>query len=613
MSSMSNEKQMDLHEEILSEMGNRFVLFPIKYNSVWQMYKKAESAFWTAEEIDLSKDMNDWEKLSENEQFFVKNILAFFAGSDGIVNENLSVRFMNDVKIPEARAFYGFQIAIENIHCVSRDTEIMTSKGYLTIGNLEGRIADVWNGKQFSKVMVMKTSQSAPVYRVTLSNGMELVCTPTHDWLIAGEEKRIKTDKLKPGMTVQEFDYPDNLISQDDEIFSNIEIHGYMSVEDDLKDKFMPAQFNCRAQFFVPVNFSTNSKVSWLNGVMKHASINFKDIMQTVNLSHFDREYLKHLQMLLTTMNVRSEVSSDEHGKRPFKLTTNVYDTNRLIEHGVIIASPGQTQSITQLYGQLEYKKDAMVVSSVEDLGVNIPTYCFEEPLRHMGVFNGILTGQSETYSLLIDTYIKDNKEKTHLLNAINTIPCIKKKAEWAIKWIQDSEASFAKRIVAFACVEGIFFSGAFCSIFWLKERGLMPGLCLSNEFISRDESLHTEFAVLLYSMLKEKLSQETIHEIIQECVVIEDEFINDSIPCNMLGMNSTLMTQYIKFVADRLVVQLGYEKIYHVQNPFHFMDRIGLSQKTNFFEGRESSYARANVGDTDVQNVHKFSIDEEF
>jgi ribonucleoside-diphosphate reductase beta chain len=329
-----NSLHLNEEEDLLVENPNRFVIFPIKYDDIWKMYKLAVSSFWTAEEIDLAKDMDDWNKLSENEQYFIKHILAFFAGSDGIVNENLSARFLNEVQIPEAKFFYGFQIAIEAIH--------------------------------------------------------------------------------------------------------------------------------------------------------------------------------------------------------------------------------------------------------------------------------------SEAYSLLIDTYIKDRKEKAHLLDAIHTIPCIKKKADWALQWITSKEDSFAHRIVAFAAVEGIFFSGAFCSIFWLKERGLMPGLTFSNELISRDEGLHTEFAVLLYSMLKNKLSQDEVHNIIKDAVEIENEFITDSIPCSLLGMNAELMTQYIKFVADRLVVQLGYDKIYNASNPFDFMDRISLQLKQNFFEGKVSEYSKANVGNTS-QDIYKFSLDEDF
>jgi ribonucleotide reductase beta subunit family protein with ferritin-like domain len=327
---------MNEDEELLVESKNRYVVYPIEYDDIWKMYKLAMASFWTVEEVDLGKDMDDWNKLSENEKFFVKNILAFFAGSDGVVNENLSSRFMKEVVIPEAKCFYGFQIAIENIH--------------------------------------------------------------------------------------------------------------------------------------------------------------------------------------------------------------------------------------------------------------------------------------SEMYSLLIDTYIKDKQDKTKLLNAIYTIPCVKKKADWAFKWITSKTDSFAHRLVAFAAVEGIFFSGAFCAIFWLKERGVMPGLTFSNELISRDEGLHTEFAVLLYTtLIKHKLTQKEIHDLIKEAVDIEIEFITDSIPCQMLGMNATLMTQYIKYVADRLVVQLGYDKIYSVQNPFDFMDRIGLNQKSNFFESRVGEYSRANVGGDANNEVFKFTLDEEF
>lgn len=198
----------------------------------------------------------------------------------------------------------------------------------------------------------------------------------------------------------------------------------------------------------------------------------------------------------------------------------------------------------------------------------------------------------AETYSLLIDTYVKDEEEKNHLFQAIDTIPCIGKKAKWALKWI-DSQDDFAKRLVAFAAVEGIFFSGAFCSIYWLKKRGLMPGLTFSNELISRDEGLHTLFAVALYHTLKEKLSEDTIRTIIMEAVEIEKEFICDALPCSLIGMNSKLMSQYIEFVADRLAVQLGAQKIYRSQNPFDFMEMISLEGKTNFFEKKVSEYSR--------------------
>ena len=312
-------------EPLLTPDDSRFVMFPINHDDVWKMYKKQVDCFWRAEEIDLSKDLSHWESLNADERFFISMILAFFAASDGIVLENLASRFMNDVQISEARAFYGFQIAIENIH--------------------------------------------------------------------------------------------------------------------------------------------------------------------------------------------------------------------------------------------------------------------------------------NECYSLLIDSYIKDKEEKDKLFNAIIHYPCIKKKSDWAQKWIHDNRSSFATRLVAFACVEGIFFSGAFCSIYWLKKRGLMPGLTFSNELISRDEALHCEFAVLLYSKLQKKIEKNRIYDIIKEAVDIETEFICDALPCKLIGMNSDLMTQYIKFVADRLVVQLGYKKIYNVANPFEWMELISLEGKTNFFERRVAEYSLANKASDDAFN----------
>jgi ribonucleoside-diphosphate reductase subunit M2 len=305
-----------ISDPLLTADDNRFVMFPIKDDSIWKMYKKQVDCFWRAEEIDLSKDMDHWTALNADEQFFISMILAFFAASDGIVLENLAARFMGDVQLAEARAFYGFQIAMENIH--------------------------------------------------------------------------------------------------------------------------------------------------------------------------------------------------------------------------------------------------------------------------------------SETYSLLIESYIKNTEEKTRLFNAINNFSCIKKKSDWAQKWIKDNRSNFATRLIAFACIEGIFFSGAFCSIYWLKKRGLMPGLTFSNELISRDEALHTEFAVLLYSKLSKKVSKARVYEIIKDAVEIETEFICEALPCKLIGMNSVMMTQYIQFVADRLSLQLGYEKIYSAANPFDFMELISLESKTNFFEKRVDSYALA-------------------
>jgi ribonucleoside-diphosphate reductase subunit M2 len=320
-------------EPLLRDNPDRFCMFPIKYPEIWDFYKKAEASFWTAEEVDLSSDMKHWDTLNNDEKHFISHVLAFFAASDGIVLENLAGCFMSEVQVPEARAFYGFQIAIENIH--------------------------------------------------------------------------------------------------------------------------------------------------------------------------------------------------------------------------------------------------------------------------------------SEMYSLLLETYIRDTEQKLNLFRAIETVPAVKKKADWALKWINQTD-SFAERLVAFACVEGIFFSGSFCAIYWLKKRGLMPGLTFSNELISRDEGLHCDFACLLYSLLNNKLSIQRLKEIFCEAVEIEKEFVCEALPCNLIGMNKEMMSQYIDFVADRLLVSLGYEKMYGAANPFEFMELISLQGKTNFFEKRVGEYQKAGVMDGG-RNAHAFSMDEDF
>lgn len=318
-------------DPLLTQSSERYVMFPIQDDNIWKMYKKQVDCFWRAEEVDLSKDLADWEhKLNNDEKYFISMVLAFFAASDGIVLENLAVRFMGDVQLSEARAFYGFQIAMENIH--------------------------------------------------------------------------------------------------------------------------------------------------------------------------------------------------------------------------------------------------------------------------------------SEMYSILIDTFIKDSLQRDKLFGAINHFPCITKKADWAKKWIGDKDSMFACRLVAFACVEGIFFSSSFASIYWIKKRGLMPGLTLSNEFISRDEALHTEFAILLYNKLHIRLSKTKIYEIVKDAVEIEKEFITEALPCRLIGMNAKLMTQYIEFVADRLCLQLGYDKIYNAHNPFDFMELISIDTKVNFFERTNSAYALADK--TIDANIFEFNAD---
>jgi len=242
-------------------------------------------------------------------------------------------------------------------------------------------------------------------------------------------------------------------------------------------------------------------------------------------------------------------------------------------------------------------------IVSVKDTHTMSETYCFNEPKEHTGIFNGILTGQSETYSLLIDTYIDDKALKLETFRAIQTIPCVGKKADWARRWIESKEEDFATRLIGFAVVEGIFFSGSFCAIFWIKERGIMPGLTTSNEFIARDEGLHTDFACELYKEIVNKVKADKVHRIVKEAVTIEKEFITQSLPCDLIGMNKKLMCQYIEFVADRLLTQLGYSKTFKASNPFDFMERISMEGKDNFFEKRVSTYAKAGVG-ADASNM---------
>lgn len=599
--SASDSKAMP--SSIMKDFGNKYVLFPIKYASVWNMYKKAVSAFWTPEEIDLSKDVADWNALNDGERHFVTNILAFFAGSDGIVNENLAVRFMNEVPVQEVKSFYGFQIAMENIHCVTGSTRILTRKGYVAIGDVEGKMVDVWNGHEWSdNVTVFKTHDDAPLMAVTLTNGMFLECTPNHEWLIQveGESevscKRVPASDLQVGDVISPFAFPSSCIDFNDAMFSHALEHGQKAFSNPELDTepFNPIRYNCRQRDFVPINYTRATQVEWLKGALRNA----KTDGMSAFLYHPDTMVLHNVQLMLTLIGVESVVKED-------LISFCAPQVRNLLNVEDVGAGAGASASAAAA---------AVAIAFVEHSNITAPVYCFEEPKRHSGVFNGICTGQSETYSLLLDTYIKDTETKERLLNAIETVPAIKKKAEWALKWITNQEASFAKRLIAFACVEGIFFSGAFCAIFWLKERGVMPGLCLSNEFISRDESLHTEFAVHMYELLgpEHALTEETVHEIVSECVTIEDEFINESIPCNLLGMNNELMSQYIRFVADRLVVQLGAKPIYSALNPFPFMDRISLSNKSNFFEHtRQSEYAKARVGGD--ENANKFALDEDF
>ena len=656
-------------EQLLTQDDNRFVMFPIKHNDIWEMYKKHVDCFWRAEEIDLTKDLSHWDALNSDEQYFISMILAFFAASDGIVLENLAARFIKEVQISEARAFYGFQIAMENIHCVVGETQILTDNGYFQIKDLENEYVNVWNGEEFSNVYIKYTGHQE-IYKVTLSNGMELDCSPGHKWLIQcdnpattvceciNEYKETETTHLKFEDVIGVYNIPCLEFANSDE-FLNPYIHGFFCGDGNYYndeqmiylygDKRVLLQhfkydiiqetknivsldiskYINKAKFEVPINYNIDTRLRWLEGLCDSDGclyLTSANNDSSIQIFSINLKFLQDVQLLLTTLGVFSKIrlnNISDKGSFPnkedneYKDYKNCYilsitkkSINNLIQNGFSPKRFNLTYYSDDLNKSKDKSKDnseIITIVSVKKILNNEATYCFNEPKKHRGIFNGILTCQSETYSLLIETYIKNENEKYRLFNAIENFPCIKKKSDWSQKWINDNRSSFATRLVAFACVEGIFFSGAFCSIYWLKKRGLMPGLTFSNELISRDEALHCEFAVLLYSKLQTKLKKAKIHEIIKEAVEIETEFICEALPCRLIGMNSQLMTQYIQFVADRLCVQLGYDKIYGATNSFDFMELISLEGKTNFFEKKLSEYSLANKS---TDNAFEFSDD---
>lgn len=642
-------------EILLTEEPDRLTIFPLKFPTIWEQYKAALSAIWTVEEINLSADADDWNSLTDNERYFIRHILAFFSSSDTIVNMNLSERFVNEVKPLEAKMFYNFQQAIENIHCVSGDTKIMTSNGYIEIKEACDKTVSVWNGKEFTDVDVKYTGDS-PLIRVELSNGMCLDCTPEHKWFTRdvkdGTRKVTFTKNLSIGEIIHHYDLP-VIHSYDLPVIGgqgyvacelrNPYVQGFYSGNGttslgqpvvvlkgeqkslmkffDEKSSWYSANTNShgvyvtnkidRSQAFVPINYPIETRLSWLAGLIDASGEVFAD---GLDIAVRDEVFARELQLFLTTLGIQSYIQENplnDNFKKPYKCHIAIQDVFSLVglglkTHHVILENHSNSF-------------DNIVSKGLSVIGLRMldgihRTYCFCEPKEHAGIFNGILTGQSETYSLLIDTYIKDKKEKMETFNAIQYIPCIKQKADWCFKWINDQESSFAQRLIAFAIVEGVFFSGAFCSIFWLKERGKMPGLCFSNELISRDESMHVEFAVHLYSMIKHRVQKETVHDMFKEAVEVEKNFIIDSIPCAMLGMNADLMSTYIEFVADRLLKQLDYEPIYNSHNPFPFMERISIETKSNFFENRVAEYSKANVGgNVEHDKIHEFTLDADF
>jgi ribonucleotide reductase beta subunit family protein with ferritin-like domain len=652
---MSESLTITAKDILLTPNDTRYVMFPIQDDSIWKMYKKQVDCFWRAEEIDFSKDLNDWKIFSLEEQYFISMVLAFFAASDGIVTENLAIKFMGDVQLAEARAFYGFQIAMENIHCVTGTTKILTDNGYFNIKDLVEKKVNIWNGTEFTEVEVKYTGNQ-PIYKVELSNGMELDCTSGHKWLIRrGNQshsetykmeykmEKIETQSLTIGDVLEKYDLPVVNIKDPDE-FMNPYIHGFFCGDGSYsnnypiiylyhkKKELLPffkynsksisgdaikiniTEYINKPKYEVPINYSIETKLRWLegyvdaDGCVKHNKTRDSTSIQIVSINY---HFLKDVQFLLTTLGVHSNIKlmrettekllpkndgTGEYALYNCKTCFVLYINGKYVSQLMNLGFQPKRLVLIKCERLLNSNKPALIrIKNIIKISDDEETFCFNEPKLHTGIFNGILTGQSETYSLMIDTFIKDDEQKDKLFNAVSNFPCITKKADWAKRWINDNRSSFAARLVAFACVEGIFFSSSFASIYWIKKRGLMPGLTFSNELISRDEALHCEFAVLLYSKLQKKLNKKRIYEIIQDAVTIEKEFITEAIPCKLIGMNSKLMCQYIEFVADRLCLQLGYDKIYNSTNPFDFMELISIETKVNFFERTNSEYSLAN------------------
>lgn len=559
-------------EPLLDDKNRRFTMSPIKHHDLWQLYKTQQNAYWKTEEIDFSKDLEHFRKLSKEEQHFIKSVLAFFAASDGIVNFNLSERFMKEIKLMEATVTYGWQYMMENIHCVSSDTLILTDKGYIEIGKYENHNVKVWNGKEFSDTTIKFTGISE-LYKVTLSNGMILKCTPNHKWFIYDENKNnndiIFTKDLKINSIIKNYELP---------FINNYISNG--TVNYDLSR--------------IPFNESLNYKISWLEKLFE----NYLYLNGQIMSFHENSLLLNQVQLMLTSIGVFSEINEREiiiAGVNLCKLYKMGFMKDKLVKY----------------YNEFEKCKINydIYIKKIEKLDGQHDTYCFCEPKEHAGIFNGILTGQSETYSTMLEKIVDDENERNELFNAISSVESIKMMADWAFKWIESSK-SFAHRVLAFACIEGIFFSGAFASIFWLKKfrsngENFMNGLVKSNQLISRDEGMHCVFACTLYKKLVKRLNQEVVHDIIKDAVKISNVFVRDAIRCDLIGMNLDLMKEYIQCVADRLSLMLGYEKIYNSVNPFDFMESIGLLNKTNFFESRPTEYQSA----YNQQNVAKDGI----
>ncbi|MFM2395404.1 MAG: hypothetical protein RLZZ546_3387 [Bacteroidota bacterium] len=588
-----------MNEPILEETSDRFTLFPIKHFDIWELYKKALSSFWTAEEIDFTSDIDDWNnKLNDNERFFIKNVLAFFAASDGIVNENLAIKFYNEVQVPEIRNLYASQIQIEAIHseCVTGDTLILTENGYFPIGNFAGQVINVWNGNTWTEVLI-ENKGFKRIYEVFLSDGTTLKCSAKHKWILEDGSTKF-TEELKSYDAIStNWVFP--RIEMYEENLFNPRKHATICTDNednifsDLVDFFYFEFLNYFnfSKYQVPINCSNKIKIEWLKGVFdsKYTKVDVCVFGNyTVQVFSNKLKYLQDIKILLTTLDTISDISIITDCNDGFKYYLEI-DNNELARLKSIGLKHNKIKNVKQNLYWTDSKSD-LYVEYVRDTYLENETFCFHDKRDGTGLFNNIYTGQC--YSLMIDTYIKNKDEKEMLFKSIENNPIVSKKASWALKWINDTNP-FAERLLAFCAVEGIFFSGSFCAIFWLKSRNLMPALTLSNQFISRDESLHCETCVAIYSKLKNKISEQRVHEIFREAYEIEDEFITKSLPVSLIGMNANSMKTYIKFITDFWLVKLGYSKLFNVKNPFSFMNFISLENKTNFFEKRVSEYSK--------------------
>lgn len=628
-SSKSNNEH-NFIEPLLDPKNEQYTMFPIKHIELWKMYKTQQNAYWRAEEIDFDRDSDDFETLSPSEQHFIKTVLSFFALSDGIVNFNLRKRFLDEIKVNEALTVYGWQLMMESIHCVSGDTDILTESGYIKIGeNLEKQIK-IWNGKQFSDTIVKYTGKSK-LFDIELTNGMCLKCTPEHKWFIRSESDKtiVYTKDLKINDILCAYELPIIHLNDPDE-FKNPYIHGYFCGYGTYRNEYQfvqPYEKNFqfdvinkinKEKFTVPINYSIFTKLRWLEGLCDSDGCivsNKQNTSSAIQLVNINDQFLKDIQMMLTTIGINSNIrlAKKKHNLPYVDVGDESKDYNsteyKYTDYFVLYITCASVSKLTnlgfkptnlQVKTDHEIKENSLLIciKKITELDDIHDTYCFSEPYENAGIFNGILTGQSETYSLMLDKIIKDPVEKSILFNAFNNIESIKMMADWAFKWIESSD-TFAHRLIAFVCVEGIFFSGAFASIFWLKKyrsggKNIMEGLIESNRLIARDEGMHVKFGCLLYSMIVKRLNTDIVHNIISEAVVISKLFVKDAIKCDMIGMNIDLMNEYIEYVADTLLVMLNYEKKYNIENPFPFIDSIDLINKTNFFEARPTEYQSA-------------------